>query len=543
MPPSSIFSSFIFNNTDLFFVGIVVAAIGILGFVVFYNNKTSITNQTFLLLALITITYGVFNYINYQITTPVFVLWFLRFTIFFAVWHAFSFFQFFYVFPEDKIIFPHWYKRWIIPLVASASLITLTPLTFSGIEEVIEIGKVTNPVRGFGIVVFGLTVVSLIVGGFYFLFRKVFCASIRDKGKYIFLSAGVIITFSLILIFNFFLPVFYNELRFIPFAPIFFFPFVAFTAYSIFKHNLFDVKIIASEVLTFTLAVVTLFQIPFSDGVIDFSINILVFILVLVFGILLIKSVVKEVKLREELAVANAQLRVLDQRKSEFVSLASHQLRSPLSVMKGYSSMLLEGSFGVLPKDAKDSVDKIFRSTKHLLSIVEDFLTISRIEQNRLKYEFKSVDFKKLVGELISDTTPLAKKKGLIVSFHCDKERLYLVTADSGKVEQVVGNILDNAVKYTPNGKIEVTLTTDKEKHTIRLSVADSGIGMSQETIDKLFQKFSRAIDAHKTDVTGAGLGLYVARRIVEAHHGRIWAESAGKGEGSTFYMELMAEE
>lgn len=371
-----------------------------------------------------------------------------------------------------------------------------------------------------------------------------------EERQFRFVLVGSLITFTLLIVFNFVFPTFLDNAQFVPLGAVFIFPFAIFTAYAIIKHHFLNVKIFTTEILAFILATVTLFQVTLSGNITQLIVRFTIFMLVLVFGILLIRSVMKEVKAREEierlakdLAKANEQLKELDQRKSEFVSLASHQLRSPLTAIKGYASMLLEGSFGDLTPKVSDVVGRVYHSSQRLVVIIEDFLTISRIEQNRLKYDFQTVDLKKIVKTTVEDMQKTAQSKDLKLSFECSKTDMYHMTADIGKITQVVGNLIDNAIKYTQKGYVKTILTKNNEKNTVRLVIQDSGIGMSGNTIERLFQKFSRAKDANKIYVSGTGLGLYVAYQIVQAHHGKIWAESLGEGKGSTFYVELPAEE
>jgi signal transduction histidine kinase len=118
-----------------------------------------------------------------------------------------------------------------------------------------------------------------------------------------------------------------------------------------------------------------------------------------------------------------------------------------------------------------------------------------------------------------------------------------MVNADKGKIKQVLGNIIDNSIKYTPTGGIHVWITAKIPEKKILISISDTGVGIHPEVLPKLFAKFTRAPDASKTNILGTGLGLYVAKKMIEAHHGRIWAESAGPGKGSTFFVELDAQE
>jgi len=248
--------------------------------------------------------------------------------------------------------------------------------------------------------------------------------------------------------------------------------------------------------------------------------------------------------LYEKLKINNEHLRLLDQQKSEFVSIASHQLRTPLTAIKGYSSMLVEGSFGEISPKVKGAVQKIYDSSVRLVGIVEDFLNISRIDQGKMSYDFTSVDIKKMVGDIVSENSAQARSKQQAVEFSPDGDGDYLVTADEGKIRQVITNLVDNAIKYTPEkGTIQVRLSKDLVRGKVVISVKDNGIGMSDKTLSLIFKKFSRAEGVQKVYTEGIGLGLYVAAIMMKEHHGRIWAESEGEGKGSAFYIELLAEE
>lgn len=242
----------------------------------------------------------------------------------------------------------------------------------------------------------------------------------------------------------------------------------------------------------------------------------------------------------EKLANANERLKELDKLKTEFVSIASHQLRSPLAAIKGYASMLLEGSFGELSLGAREAIGRIFSSSSFMARSVDDFLNVSRIELGRMKYDFSSFDICSLIDLVIDEQQPFAKEKKLKLAHDKPKGAEGCnIYADIGKVKQVLTNLVDNAIKYTPKGSITVKFDRNPEKKTITIMVKDIGMGMERGTIEKLFKKFSRADDANKVNVIGTGLGLYVAKNLIEAQNGRIWAESEGPGKGSTFYIEL----
>jgi len=292
-------------------------------------------------------------------------------------------------------------------------------------------------------------------------------------------------------------------------------------------------------------------EILITTSVADFVTKLAITLLVAFSSIFLIRSVRNEVEAKEEvekllkdLAFANEELQTLDKRKSEFLSIASHHLRDPLTAIKGYASMLIEGSFGgQLSNGVKEAMQKIFESSKRLVTIIEDFLNITQIEQGEMAYSISSVDMKKLLGDVVEEMSPSASRAGLWLHFLADgvSGQGATVQADVGKVRQVITNLLDNSIKYTPKGGVRVMLahTEHSGQGYVQLSVTDTGIGMDASTQEKIFNKFSRAEGVSKLYTDGSGLGLYVAKEILKRHNGRIWAESQGLGKGATFYIEL----
>lgn len=234
---------------------------------------------------------------------------------------------------------------------------------------------------------------------------------------------------------------------------------------------------------------------------------------------------------------ANEQLKELDAAKSEFISIASHQLRTPLTVIKGYISMMLEGNFGVLTEAEIESLKKVFLSNERLIRLVENLLNISRIESGRLQFDFREADLNEMVKSVIDELSETAKKKNLILRYNQPAKPLPKIKIDDEKIRQVVINLVDNGIKYTNNGKVDVSLKRREDK--IRFCVSDSGMGIKQEDMVNLFKKFFRGMGTSLIHTEGTGLGLYVARKMIEAHGGKIWAESGGKNQGSEFYFEL----
>ena len=241
----------------------------------------------------------------------------------------------------------------------------------------------------------------------------------------------------------------------------------------------------------------------------------------------------------EDVRVANAELKKLDQMKSEFVSLASHQLRAPLTAIKGYISLIQEGSYGQVSNVLKDALRKIYISNETLINLVGDFLNLSRIESGKMKYTFEPIQMEEIVQGVFEEFKEVVKEKKLELRYENPETPLAKAMLDKDKFKQVIMNLVDNAVKYTPEGS--VTLKIAEEGSNILFSVSDSGVGMSAEDLAGIFKRFSRMEGGSKVNISGLGLGLYLAKRIVTDHGGEIWATSDGPGKGSTFWVRVPA--
>lgn len=266
-----------------------------------------------------------------------------------------------------------------------------------------------------------------------------------------------------------------------------------------------------------------------------------------VLGLGLLRSVKKEVKQREEierlaesLERTNERLKVIDKQKSEFVSIASHQLRSPLTAIRGYVSMLQEGSFGELPEAAREPMKRVDESSRFMATSIDDFLNVSRIESGNMKYEYTNVDLVGMAKEVVDDLQTDAEKRNLVLQYRTNLQYPNnTVYADHGKLMQILHNLINNALKYTREGSVTVYVTDNPDKKTLSVEFVDTGIGMSKETLDKLFGKFTRAKIASSANIMGTGLGLFVAREMARAMKGDVTAHSDGEGKGSRFVFTM----
>jgi signal transduction histidine kinase len=257
--------------------------------------------------------------------------------------------------------------------------------------------------------------------------------------------------------------------------------------------------------------------------------NICLLLAVSIVGLLLIRSVYKEVEAREE-------IQRLSEQKSEFMTFASHEIRNPITAMRGYASLMLEGSTGPMAQQAKDTARKLLVLGNEVLTLIAQYLDKSKIELGQLNYAVTRFDAIELAREIVHEAEPNAELHKLTLGVKTDSNEPHWIDADRGKIKEVIANLVDNALKYTPRGFVSVSV--EHREHAVRISVIDTGVGIPKETIEQLFKKFSRA-DAQKMNLLGTGLGLYLAKVFVEAHHGTIWAESDGEDKGSRFIIEL----
>lgn len=255
---------------------------------------------------------------------------------------------------------------------------------------------------------------------------------------------------------------------------------------------------------------------------------------IIVFAIILFLSI--NVRLWDY-ALLYKKIKEVDRMKDEFISMASHELRTPLGTIKGYASLILEGTFGKIEnKEMKTSLDRIMISTSRLNELVEDLLNVSRIEQGRLSMENKDTEIEPIIEEITSQLKISADEKGLSLKYLKPKEKLPRVFADPERLKQVLVNLIGNSIKYTFKGGVKIT--TELKNNTLEIRVADTGIGISAEEQKHLFEKFQRVKNEETANISGTGLGLWITKQIVELMKGKIYLESM-KGMGTQFTVVL----
>lgn len=322
--------------------------------------------------------------------------------------------------------------------------------------------------------------------------------------------------------------------------------FLSFIMYLMVRFELFNARVIYAEALLLGTFVTLLSLLLIPDIETARPIIGITILLFTILGFFLLHGIKNDLRqkqqiehLAENLEKANMRLKELDKLKSEFVSIASHQLRSPITAIRGYASLLLEGSYGIMPQKAQEPLQRIEESSKLMAVAIEDYLNISRIESGNMKYSLADFNLKDEVEHICDDLRTEAAKKGLGLIFRSDLKSRGVINADLGKTVQIVQNLINNSLKYTPEGSIKVLVRDDIRNKKIFVDIVDTGIGMNNKTLGTIFQKFERADNANSVNIHGTGLGLFVALKMAEAMKGTITAHSEGDGKGSRFTLEL----
>ncbi|TSC63565.1 MAG: Uncharacterized protein Athens041674_54 [Parcubacteria group bacterium Athens0416_74] len=525
-------------NLDLISVGITAAGIGILGFTIFFNNTRSITNTTFLAFSLITIVWSIANYLQYQPSTPATGLWTVRIITFFGVWHALVFFTLCYVFPDAQAKLPKIFFYALVPIASVTALLTLTPLVFSRVTQLSPEGVVVGIENGPAIALFGILSIALIVAGIGTLLRKAYVKSGHERHQIALMGLGTFITFVCIVSFNLVLPAAFNNPRFLPLSAVFIFPFVACTAYAIVRYKLFDVKVLATEILSFFLSVATLLQVLFAGSAIELLFRLSIFVLVLMFSILMVRSVIKEVRQRELIEKQEKELEDINRQQESLLHFISHEVKGYLTKSEAAFAAIFAGDYGEVQPKLHDMSGMALADVRKGVDTVIDILDASNLRRGTVSFKRDTFDLVAAIEEIVRDLQAEAKARGLELTFEKPVTGAYMYIGDEDKLRRhVIRNLVDNSVKYTLKGFVRVQLA--RTPNLMRITISDSGVGITPEDMKHLFTEGGKGAESIKVNVHSTGYGLFIAKTIVEGHGGKIWAESEGKDKGARFIVEL----
>ncbi|MDP3989321.1 MAG: ATP-binding protein [bacterium] len=331
-------------------------------------------------------------------------------------------------------------------------------------------------------------------------------------------------------------------------------PFVALgwiilATHTLIRFHVQSLKLFAAEVVVLTMIILLFANIFISEQIFNEIAKVFIFIIFTAFGLLFLAQLQRaarqqrevvslNIKLREStnrIAEANFKLKDINEQKSRLMSFASHQIKNPLTSIKGFASLIAEGSLGKLNTKTQHAAQTILSSSDTLVRTVDDFLNSSRIELGQMEYSWSSTTLHNILDESIELLAIQATNKGITLTAHFTDQPI-TVRADVDKLRHALFNIIDNAIKYTNKGGVTVNLALDSQTHEAVIDVTDTGIGIATHDLLHIFERFYRA---DNRNVQGSGLGLYLAREILEAHNGSVVAQSRGSNCGTTFIIRL----
>lgn len=233
--------------------------------------------------------------------------------------------------------------------------------------------------------------------------------------------------------------------------------------------------------------------------------------------------------------------RLSDQMKSEFVTLAAHQLRTPTSAVKWSLQSLMSGDLGTLNAEQKKAIETAYITNDRVISLVRDLLDLAQIEEGKYISKTELADIEEIIQSVINENKQIIANRKLRVEFKRSETPLPKLMLDKEKIKIAIGNIFDNALRYTLAGG-KVTISSFGSKKQVQVEVKDTGLGIPSDEQERVFTKFFRAENIRKMDTEGTGLGLYIAKNIIEAHEGKIWFNSE-ENKGTTFYFTIPVKE
>jgi len=320
---------------------------------------------------------------------------------------------------------------------------------------------------------------------------------------------------------------------------------VVLISYAIIKQNLLNIEIIITEVALYLINGILIVELILSQSSFEFAYRAVLVLLAVYVSYIAIRSTRHEIeqkekiqKLAKDLEMANNNLKELDKVKDDFLSMASHELNTPIAAIEGYLSMILvEHLAGVIPPKAKTYLDSVYASSQRLAHLVRDLLNVSRIESGRIHLLYEQKPVEDIIKQAVMEVNSKAIERQHTLTFEQPAAPLPLTWYDATRITEIIINMIGNSIKYTePGGKIVVKAMADDQK--IVVSVADNGRGIPLNRQDAIFQKFTQA-DVLKDQQKGTGLGMYISKKFIELHKGQIWFHSDGEGKGTTFFFSL----
>jgi signal transduction histidine kinase len=315
--------------------------------------------------------------------------------------------------------------------------------------------------------------------------------------------------------------------------------FMVFLAYVIVKYQQFKIQLIATQALVIAIVILIAAEFTLTQGTVGYVLVGVTLALAAITGIALIRSVKKEISLREHIEQLAGELQKTNERQENLIHFIGHEVKGFLTKAQGAFAALVEGDFGTVPAETIPFVERALAETRNGVDSVSAILKAANLKKGTVAYDKKPFDLKALVEKAVDSAKQTAEQKGLVLTLVTDAET-YQMTGDAPQInDHVLRNLIDNSINYTPTGSVTVSLKKVGDKYVF--AVKDTGVGITDEDKVRLFTEGGHGKESIKVNVHSTGYGLFIAKQITEAHGGTIRAESEGAGKGSTFIVEFPA--
>ena len=314
--------------------------------------------------------------------------------------------------------------------------------------------------------------------------------------------------------------------------------FMVYISILIVQFKSFHASLIAAQALIVALVILIASQFTFVRSTTSLVLIGITLVLTITAGIFLIRSVRREIEQRKHIEELAKDLEKSNKQQIILIHFITHQIKGFLTKSRNIFSMALEGDCGPLPETLKPMIEEGFRSDTKGVNTIQEILNAANIKSGKVTYTMSDIDLKTLIEEIAKDLKPAADAKGLALNLELGSEPV-VVQGDRVQLTNALKNLIDNSIKYTLKGSVTVSLSTTDGK--VRFEINDTGVGISKEDMAKLFTEGGHGANSTKVNVESTGFGLYIVKNIIEAHHGKVWAESEGEGKGSRFVAELPA--
>lgn len=464
---------------------------------------------------------------------------FAEMTVFFLLLFAYNF-------PAKTVKVAAWLK-WLLILSFAGSIFAVLGTDLIAENQFIRgINRETSFGNAFPW--FTAYVIMLVVAGLVILYRK----SQTSKGEELkhlrlFIYAWIVGTLGILVIFMV-TPFMAGSQEWLRYGPYTALCCMLIYGYAVARQQMLKIRVLGTELFVASLILLFAINLALSVSEVDRTVSGISLALALVFGFLLIRNAEAETEkqtqvadLMVQLEQSNQQLREMSEAKSEFISIASHQLRTPVSVIKGYLALILEGHYGEIGTRLREKLQQLVDANERLVLLISNLLNVARIERGSVDFDCRETDITDLLRKAVKTMEVKVRGKDIKLIFQEPDKPLDRVYIDAGKVSEVVANLIDNSIKYTPVGSIEVSVADDKAKDMVIVRIKDTGIGMTKEDAPHIFEKFFRPSMPNPTFQAGnsMGIGLFICAKFLRSMGGNIYVEDTAPGRGTTMVVAL----